>query len=157
MVYFIVAFLGSILGYFTAKFTKEELRAGLIYFKILELFILFLLPLIFLYYSFELVLFVFGVLFGIFFRNEYFYFGFGLASSFFNNSLSFLGSSLIFIYGLPYGSLLFYNKNGIYLVYSCVWFFLPFIVYFLGYNMLSFAAGGLISLFVIKFGKLIKR
>lgn len=156
MIYLVVAFFGCFLGYLIGKFTKEELKDGQTYFKILELIILFVLSLTFLYYSFEIVLFVFGIFFSIMFRKEYFYFGFGLFSSLFNNNLAFLASSLVFIYGLPYGTLLYYNKKFMSLIYSLVLFFITFIIYFLGYNMLSFAAGALISLFVLKAGKLIK-
>src|SRR3989344_1814422 len=153
----LVSFIGCFLGGLIGKFTKEELKAGLVYFKVLELIILFLLPLVFLYYSFELALFAFGIFFGVMFRSEYFYFGFGLFSSLFNNNLTFLGSALVFVYGLPYGSILYYKKELKRMVYALVFFLLPLIVYLLSYDMLSFAAGGLVSLFVLKAGKLIKK
>lgn len=157
MIYVIVAFFGCIIGYLIAKFTKEELKQGVLYFKILELIILFCLSLLFLYYSFEPFLFIFGILIGIILRFEYFYFGFALFSNFFTNDFAFLSSSLIFIYGLPYGSLLYYNKKFVNIFYSLVWFVLPFLIYFFNYNMLSFAAGGLVSLFILKAGKLFRQ
>ena len=149
MVYTLVSFLGCIFGYIIARFTKEELKPGLIYFKISELVILLILSLSFLYSSFNLILLLTGIIFGIFLRFEYLYFGLGVISS-----LNFLTSALVFIYGLFYGSLIFYYKKWKNLVYSLILFFLGFLVYFLDYNILSFAAGGLLSLFFIKFWKI---
>lgn len=149
MIYTLIAFSGSFLGYFIANFTKDELKSGLIYFKILELAILLILSIGFLYFSFSLVLFFFGVLFGVFFRKEYFYFGIGIFSNF-NANVNFLASGLVFIYGLPHGTMAFYRKRFFSLFYNLIWFFLPVIIYYLGYDMLSFAGGGLASLFVFK-------
>lgn len=148
MIYTLVAFIGSFLGYFIANFTREELKSGEKYFKILEILILIVLSVSFLHYSFNWILFVFGLIFGAFFRKEYFYFGFGVFSNF--NNINFLASGLIFIYGLPYGSLLFYRKKFFDLFYNLAWFFLPVVVYYLGYNMLSFAGGGLLIIFIFK-------
>ncbi len=155
MLYFIIAFLGCLLGYLIAKFTKEELKDGEIYFKILEFVILLILPLVLLSYSFNWVLLLVGLLFGVFFRFEYFYFGF--SGLFRLESINFLGSALIFLYGFPYGSLVYYHKKWRLLIYSFVLFFLPLLFYFTDFNMSSFAAGGLLSLFVLKSPELVRK
>ena len=149
MIFILVVILGCFLGYFIAKFTKGELKSGVIYFVLLELFIFLFLSLIFVYLSFNLFLFLSGILLGLIFRFEYFYFGTGLASII-NKDFSFLVSSIVFVYGLPYGSLSYYNKNFKILIYSFVFFILPFIIYFLDYNFLSFASGGLLVLSIKK-------
>ena len=149
MIYTAVSFLGCFLGYITARFTKEELKSGKNYFNILELIIMFILLVILIYYSFDLSLFLIGILLGLILRFEYFYFGAAIASSF-NLNLSFLSSALVFVYGLPYGSLIYYYKKVKYLVYSLIFFSLPMLNYFFNYNLLSISAGGLLSLFIIK-------
>ncbi len=156
MIYSVLLILGIFLGYFVAKFTKEELKSGLIYFNVLELIILILLPLLFLYYSFNWVLLISGIVLGIILRFEYLYFGFGIISSFFNINLSFLSSILVFIYGLPFGGIFYYKKKFRMLFFHTILFLIPFIFYLFKFNLLSFAAGGLLSLFVIKFGTFVK-
>ncbi|MBS3151886.1 hypothetical protein J4230_00590 [Candidatus Woesearchaeota archaeon] len=157
MIFSIIVILGCFFGYLIARLTKEELKKGLVYFKILELFILALLPFIFLYHSFNIFFFILGMLFGFVFRYEYFYFGVGFFSSFLNKDLNFLTSSLIFIYGLPYGSVLFFVKKFRMLFYNVVLFFIPFLIYYLNYDFLSFSAGGLLVLFFMNFYRLFNK
>lgn len=157
MIYSFVSFLGILIGYFIAKSTKEELKPGMKYFIILELIILFLISSLFLFYSPDLFLFIFGLLFGFVFRFEYFYFGIGLFSLIFNLDLSFLISSLIFIYGLPYGGILFYTKKIKLLFFHLILFFIPLILYFFNYNLLPFAGGALLIIFIIRLYDLVRK
>jgi len=156
MLYFILAFLGLVVGYIIAFFTKEELKSGFIYFKVLELVTLFSLALLFLYPSFNFILFFFGLIFGFFFRFPYFYFGFGLVALS-DINLLFLGSVLVFLYGLPTGSLIFLEKKWKKIIYAFVLFSFPFFTSLFHYNFLSFAAGGLLSLSFVKLWKFIKK
>lgn len=150
MLYLIVSFLGCIIGYFIAKFTKEELKKGEIYFKILELVVLLSLVVVFLFNSFNVLFLILGLVLGFLLRFEYFYFGLGLVSV-----VDFLGSALVFLYGLPYGSLTFYHKKKKYLFFSFILFLVGLLNYFFNYNLASLSAGGLISLFIIKLWKII--
>lgn len=150
MIYFLIALIGILLGYLIAKFTKEELKSGLIYFKLLEIILLLILIIGSLYFSFNIYLFIIGIIVGVFIRFEYLYFGILLVSSLFNKELLFLNSSLVFVYGLPCGSIIYLKKNLRYLFYSSLLFLLSFIVYFFDYNLISFASGGLISILSFK-------
>ncbi|MBS3167552.1 hypothetical protein J4216_00300 [Candidatus Woesearchaeota archaeon] len=136
-----IAFLGTILGYFIADKTQDELSDGKIYFKIFELIILLILIILFLINGFVWWLFLIGVIFGFFLRYEYLYFGF------LNNLL---GLFLVFLYGLPYGSLLYMEKKWKYIFYSLVFFIIGFFINFLGFNLINFGLGGLVTLFLIK-------
>lgn len=149
MIYIAIAFFGCILGYFIGRFTNEELKQNSLYLNILEIIILFILSFYFLYSSFNLISFFVGIVFGLLFKFEYFYFGIGIFSS-----QDFLSSAMIFVYGLPYGSLAYYNKRWKILVYSFILFIIPALTYFFNYNFLSFVGGGLIGIFLLKLWKI---
>src|SRR3989344_1730978 len=154
MIHVFLSFLGSFLGYFIGKSTQEELEVSKIYFRILEVVILFILVLIFLFNNFNLWVFLIGIVVAFFLKFEYLYFGLGLVSSFLSKDLTFLSSILVFIYGLPYGSLLFIEKKWIILFYNLLFFFIAFVFYFINFNILSFVSGALLCLFVLKLYKL---
>ncbi len=141
----LVVLIGLFLGYIIAKFTVEELKLGLIYFKILELMIFGILSITFLLNDFNILFLIIGLLLGFFLKFEYLFFGLVL----FNNSVL-LNYILIFIYGLPKGTLFYYNKNLKYLIYNAILFFLGIITYFIDFNLFSLSAGALITLFIIK-------
>ncbi len=149
MIYLFVAFLGCLIGYLIARFSKEELKKGEIYFKILELVVLLSLVVVFLFNSFNLLFLIFGLVIGVVLRYEYFYFGLGLVPV-----ADFLSSALVFVYGLPHGSLAFYHKKKKHLFFSLILFLAGLLSYFFSYNLTSFSAGGLISMFVIKLWKM---
>lgn len=151
MIYTLVSFLGCVFGYLIGRFTTEELKAGLIYFKLLEIIILLSLAITFSYPSFSLVLFFIGVIIGTLFRAEYFYFGVGV---FLGSNLTFLNNALVFLYGLPYGSIAFYRNKMIVLFYSLILFSVPAPLYFLDYNLVSLAGGGLVGIALAKLWKL---
>ncbi len=139
-----LSFLGSVIGYFIGKFTKEELKPGKFYFMLLEAAVLAALIVFLSMKDFNLILFVIGVIFGFILRFEYFYFGIILAQN-----INFLNAGLIFLYGLPYGTLVFYKKNFKILFYSAVLFAAGSLAVFLDYNLASFAAGGIASILVL--------
>ncbi len=145
----IVSFLGAVAGYFTGKFTEEELKPGKIYFLILEIIILFALVILSLIKEFNFVLFFLGIIAGIFFRFEYFYFGIILG-----NGINFLDSALVFVYGLPYGTLAFYKNNFKKIFYGAVLFVIGSLAFLSSYNLLPFAAGGIATILVLTIKKL---
>jgi hypothetical protein len=145
--YALISFFGCVFGYIIANFCKDELKFGKLYFKILELIILFSLTLYL--FSFDLLFFIIGFLIAIIIRFEYFYFGIGFISS-----GNFLYSSLIFVYGLPFGSLIFMSSNWKKLLINLILFLAGLSSYFIYYSLDSFAAGGLFFIFVHKFYKL---
>jgi len=123
----IIAFLGLICGIFLGKYTKEELKEGKKYFIWLEKAVLFVLILFLLHnvsFSFLVIIFSFlGILLSRKLNKIYFYLGltFVLVSD--------LGvSALIFIFGLPYGSLLYYNKKIKEWNWNLLYFAIPLIL-----------------------------
>jgi len=135
-----LSFFGSIIGYFTGKFTEEELKSGRIYFEILKIAVLTLLTLFIFLKNFNLLLLTIGIILGFILRYEYFYFGVLLTQN-----LNFLNAGLVFLYGLPYGTLAFHKKSFKTLFYSAVFFSIGSLAVFFDYNLMSFAAGGMIS------------
>src|SRR3989338_4685393 len=92
----LISLLGLLIGVIIARSAKEELLPGRRYF-ILFRAILLLLLIIVLLSNFSLIPFAVGLLVGFIVRKEYLYFGLLTPSS--------LVSSLIFMYGFPYGTL----------------------------------------------------
>src|SRR3989344_2481156 len=97
----LLAFLGLIFGRVIAKYTKDEIEQSKKYFKILEKTLLFSIILTMLYFvNFNILMifiFVLGFILGYFFWKPYLYLGLGLVSSY-------LLTSLVFMYGLVYGT-----------------------------------------------------
>jgi len=119
----IIAAIGLICGYFIAKIAKEELKEGRKYFIFLKRILLALI-LFFLLLGFEVyillslivsVLFLFFILYffkNIVKKNVLIYLILALVFFFSVKTKFFLIiSSLIFIYGFPTGSLMFYQKK----------------------------------------------
>ncbi len=135
----ILSFLGLIIGIFLGKVTKEEIKPGRKYFNYLQLLILItiIISLLFLvkFSLIFLLLLVIGFLFEIFVKYEklYFYFGlYALFSYLTSKDYLVLASSLIFIYGLTYGTLVYENKKLINktILISLVLFFITFLLLF---------------------------
>jgi len=131
----LIALLGQFFGLLLAKLTKEELKPGKKYFSILRVvFLISILVFLFLK-GFNVFYFLGGLLVGLIIRKEYFYFG--LIS---NNPVS---ASLIFIYGLPYGTL---NKDLMKLIYNSGFFIVALIINFIYPMNLSLSLGGLTTI-----------
>ena len=116
----IIAFLGLIVGNIIAKYTKEEIAQGKVYFYASKRLILFslavILSLTFLWNANALIFFIIGLIAGKIFKLPYSWLGIALAASI--NPL--LIATLIFVYGLIDGS---ENKNYL----KClIAFFIPF-------------------------------
>lgn len=149
---YVISLLGLIIGYVIAKYTKEELKKGKIYFQIIEIVTLVAIIWILLN-NFQLIPYVLGLTIGYFFRYEYFYLGLGAVNNLENN-LIFLHSSLIFLYGLAYGSINYRNVNLI--LFNLLFFLMPFLLKLIDFDATSLAAGALTSTLLIKAYKLIE-
>jgi hypothetical protein len=101
----ILSFLGLLGGVIVSYFTKEELKLGERYFLLLEKVLLLSISFTIIYYVGEFFLFLaLGVLAGFIFRKAYFYFGLALPLA--SETFLLLLSSLVFVFGLPHGTLL---------------------------------------------------
>ncbi len=154
MIFGFIALIGLFFGIFLAYFIKEEIEPGRIYFLVLEIIVL--MVLILFSFKFQIISLIFGLIFGFIIKKEYFYFGIGLVSSTVNKDLNFLYSSLVFVYGMPYGSLLVYEGNLNKLYLDLILFLVPLVLYLFNFNLLYFACGGLIAILLTKIAKLIK-
>lgn len=149
---YVISFLGLIIGYVIANYTQEELKKGKIYFQIIEIVTLVAIIWILLN-NLQLIPYAIGLIIGYFLRYEYFYLGLGAVSTSENN-LRFLHSSLIFLYGLAYGSMNY--KNIKLILFNFLFFLMPFLLILLDYDATSLAAGALTSTLLIKAYKLIE-
>lgn len=159
--YWIIAFLGLVIGIILANRTKEELKAGKKYFVLLERIVLFVLIIFLLYrvsFSFLVILgFFLGFVFFYKLGKIYFYLGLVvLLSSLISESFLVLITALIFIFGLAYGTLS-YSKKKIIFGYDLIYFLTPLILLvakgFVSNNIevfLSFCAGALFFKFIKK-------
>tara|TARA_Y100000310_G_scaffold344775_1_gene459428 strand:+ start:12057 stop:12563 length:507 start_codon:yes stop_codon:yes gene_type:complete len=130
----LVSFTGLIFGTFIAQLVKEELKPGHKYFIAFKDLLLLIIIGILLYYSrnnflFLIIGLVLGLLLGRSLKNLYFYLGLGMASSFFLFKEILMGS-LIFLTGLPHGTLISNLKKKElknYVIKSLIFFLIPFI------------------------------
>lgn len=134
---YLIALVGQFIGLILAKFTKEELKQGKIYFNILKNIILVSIIISTLFYKLDIIYLILGLVLALVIKKEYFYFGL------ISNNLLF--SSLIFIYGLPYGSL---NNNFKKLIYNIPLFLITLIITFIYPVNFSLSAGALIVILV---------
>ena len=138
--FYLISFLGQFIGWFIANRTEEELKDGNKYFLVLTNLLIVSLILFSIYYSFNIYLLIIGLIIGFFINREYLFFSV-LAM---RNDV--LLNSLIFIYGLPYGSL---NYKSIKILFMNIpLFFIPFLLLFLNINFYSLGAGGLLGILV---------
>lgn len=138
--FYLISFLGQFIGWFIANRTEEELKDGRKYFLILTNLLIVLLIIFSVYYSFNVYLLIMGLIIGFFINKEYLFFSV-LAM---RNDV--LLNSLIFIYGLPYGSL---NYNSIKVLFmNILLFFIPFLLLFFDINFYSLGAGGLLGVLI---------
>ena len=153
--YFIplISFLGLIFGIILSKIAHEEIKDGINYFEWFKRVVLILLMIILvlnLKFSLNFVMFliigvVFGYLIGLIFKT-YFYLGLSCVLSFlFFKNLFFLTNVLVFLFGLPAGSLLKrYKFREVYK--NFILFIIPFLglIFILGnldINIINFLIG----------------
>ena len=86
-----------------------------------------------------------GIIISFLFRKNYFYFGIALfSSSFYSKNFFTFVASLIFLYGLPFGTLIAYNNlkkiKRIYVIIftNFILFFLPAIILLFGHSIISY-------------------
>ena len=142
----LISFIGLLIGILLAKLSPEEIKPGRKYFILLEKIVLIAIIITLIYYSEISLLGIFiGAFIGYFFRKEYFYLGLALMISLKHVNFNFLLASLIFIYGLPYGTLL---KRHILkeVNINLVLFLIPLLFLI---NNLYAAYGSLLSSFII--------
>lgn len=149
----IVSFIGLIVGMVIALYTKEELKPGEKYFTWFKRTVLLWIILLFVYYSRnELLFLMIGLIAGFMFRlNVYLYLGIALASSFMIMQ-ELIVASLIFLFGLPYGTLKAKGNLGIRhlkkpAVKHAAYFFMPFLILLIKPPLVlltGFVTGGLI-------------
>lgn len=149
----LLAFAGLIVGIILAKFTKEEFKSGKKYFVLLCRAALFVLIIYFLYLveiNWMTLGFVLGVLVSYFFNNIYFYLGLAYFSGF-----SSFVAFFVFLFGLPYGTLIYHKKRlrKRVLIYFVLFFITALIslVVISKTFIYSFIAGALFIRFIGKF------
>ena len=123
---YLISFIGQFIGYLIAKLAKEEIKPGKIYFNLLKNILLLIIIGFSIYYQFNIFYLISGLILGLIIKKEYFYFGI------IANNLLF--SSLIFIYGLPYGTL---NNNLKKIIYNIPLFLITLIINFCLLGMLK--------------------
>ena len=134
---FLISFLGIIIGIYLRKIAREEIKYGLYgpgYFLWMRRIIFFLILLLPLFFVDNLVYVLIGIIVGVvlgLFLGDYLLLGISIVTSFLLNiNLFFLISSLVFIYGFPFGSSIKINKAknvGISLIFYSTPFLLLFI------------------------------
>tara|TARA_Y100000310_G_scaffold283455_1_gene305426 strand:+ start:3544 stop:3996 length:453 start_codon:yes stop_codon:yes gene_type:complete len=135
----VIAFLGLVLGIILKKTCKEEIKPGKPYFKLLKKLILVILVITLLYFNYTnniyfYLLIIIGLGLAWLIPNTYLYFGIALTT------LNPLAAVLVFIYGLPQGTLKPELKKNLIL------FTLPFLLLFINFNFTGIAIGGLLTI-----------
>ncbi len=104
----LISFFGLVAGIILARISPEEMKQGKKFFKVMRLAVLFMLIVMLLYYSnLNLLMLAIGLSIGFFIRLGYLYMGVSLAGALLaSRDAFFMIASLVFIYGLPYGTLL---------------------------------------------------
>ena len=123
----ILAFLGILGGRLLAKIAEEEIKPGMKYFLALQRVILLALLLALMapvmYTWTQVIPFLAGAVLSSLFKQRYFYHGLSLvAASALSPTIFFIVASLIFFYGLPYGTL---NKE---VKQLAIFFAIPFVL-----------------------------
>ena len=123
----IIAFLGSVAGIILARIAKEEIEPGKKYLNILQRVLLFILFIGFLYNTklsiYSVLAFAIGFIVSTLIKYKYFYLGIASTLSLIAHSqLTIFVNSIIFLYGLPYGSLLKDNKK---IIINAILYFIP--------------------------------
>ncbi|MBI2499571.1 hypothetical protein HYV88_04995 [Candidatus Woesearchaeota archaeon] len=152
----LISFFGIFFGFLLRRIAKEEIKFGKFgarYFIWLKRIILLLVILILLYFSenylIVIIFAIIGFIVGIY-LDEYLFLGFGLVVGFMNKNLLLLISSLIFINGLVYGSLLRNLKKAL----PSLLFFVPFLLLIFNFDyygyLIGFSCGGLLNYIIRK-------
>jgi hypothetical protein len=145
----IIGFLGLFVGLLLVHISPEEFKPGKKYFLIL--FIVSAIALwVIMHFSYVWWLYLIGIILGMLFSYEYIYLGVGAVYS----GMPWLYGSILFIFGLGYGSYFKEDKKRI--LISAGLFLVTLFLLFLDYNLISLAAGGLIGSLVMRIKNLKK-
>ena len=124
-----ISAIGIIAGFFLGKYTKEELKDGEKYFIAIEKTILFILIIFLLYIiKFNPLMVLFSLIGALTYHKiRKIYFNLGLIFILINTFILEI-SSLIFMFGLPYGSRLYYKKEKKEVIWSIIYLLIPLIL-----------------------------
>lgn len=151
MIYSLFSLIGIIIGILIAYLSKEELESGKKYFIILEILIILALIITIFFFEFNIIFFSLGLALGLLIIKEYLYFGIILFSGVFNNNVQFLNTALVFLYGMPYSSMIFYKKEFKDIIWNGILFLLCASLLFVNFKFLiNFASGGLVIIAIRK-------
>ena len=141
----LAALSGQIAGVWLGKNAAEEIPAGRKYFFWLKQLLLCSLIIFLVLREFNLFLFLAGMIGGIFLRREYAYFGMILAGN-----ITLLSAGLIFVYGIPLGTLVFAQRKFIDLGKNALVFFLGLLTVKIAIDWVTFACGGFLTFLVLE-------
>lgn len=159
----IIAFLGLVAGILLTKTIIEERIPGRKYYRWMKRILLFMMIIGLLYYNTNYSALFFGIILGtliMIFAEEYVIMGVSLVTAFlFSKEIIFLTAVLIFLYGLPYGTLHGKRKIKEFLAKNLIYFFAPFLaLYFfkeaflinttMKMFMIGVSSGGLFNLLI---------
>src|SRR3989338_2784998 len=121
----IVAFLGMVSGIITGRLAKEEFNENRRYVLFISRIILSILIVFLSYKSGSILSFLIGLVAGFFLTATYLYLGLAVASTL-ASPFSFVVSTLVFLYGIPYGTLSFNTLNWRIIFLHMIFFLAPF-------------------------------
>lgn len=144
----IVVFLGLIIGIIIAKYTKEELQTGKKYFTLLQKLFLFIISLLLLFFFklniiYIIILSILFIIFLFFIKLKKNIIMYNLLAIvlFISSSkeIYFIYiSSLIFLYGIPTGTLFYYKKGNVKKFFKYyVWFLMISLLLFFSFYLIS--------------------
>ena len=141
--FYIIAYLGQLAGYFLGKNSPEEMKPGTKYFSILKYIFLVSILIYSITQPFNLYLLIAGLVLGYFIKNEFLAFG--------CLTLHYLPSILIFLYGLPYGTELYIKKNFKKILINLIYFIPIITILIYNLNLSSLGLGLIIGMLIHKF------
>ena|SRR3989339_2128467 len=144
---YIISILALAIGYIIKERTKEELKSGQKYFKIIEIISLIVI-IGALSVNFNIILFIIGIITGIIFKEEYFYLGISI-TNILDGGLRFLHAIFIFVYGLAYTGMN-HNKK---IIYSAGLFLITLLLLIFKQDISMISAGALTSITAMKIYK----
>ncbi len=154
----LISLLGIFFGIILKKIANEEIKFGKFgarYFVWMKRIILLFIILIIMYYTENIPLVIITAILGLIlsvFTTEYFFLGTALAFGFLlSGEIFMLLASLVFLYGLPYGSMVrrFQKEH----IIVALLFFLPFLFIFIDIDtslMIGLGSGGIFSYLIRK-------
>jgi len=149
----LVVLAGKYVGAILSHISKEEMDRITKTLKILTFVMMVVIIAASLTYSFNVIWFVIGMIIGTFLLLEYFFLGIISVSMIITGADSMLMSSIMFVFGIPFGSLQFHQKNYIMFFINTALFFLPYLLIFLGWDLMSLGAGGIAGIMIRRLKK----